>query len=282
MNKYADLHTHTTASDGSLTPSELVELARDVGLAAVSVTDHDTVDGLEEALIAGERNGVEVIAGVEISVDFKTEMHILGYFPGKAYKGIVNVLERLREIRNERNPKIISKLNEMGFDITLGEVLKEASGEVVGRLHIAKVLAKKGYVKNTNEAFEKYLLQGRPAYFKKEKLTPQQGIEAILNAGGVPVLAHPIFLHLGTDELDELVSNLALVGLKGIEAYYVENSEEDTKILLEIASKYNLVATGGSDFHGSFKPTIALGKGHGNLQVPYEVVENLKKAMSVY
>jgi len=282
MNKYADLHTHTTASDGSLTPSELVELARDVGLAAVSVTDHDTVDGLEEALTAGERNGVEVIAGVEISVDFKTEMHILGYFPGKAYKGIVNVLERLREIRNERNPKIISKLNEMGFDITLGEVLKEASGEVVGRLHIAKVLAKKGYVKNTNEAFEKYLLQGRPAYFKKEKLTPQQGIEAILNAGGVPVLAHPIFLHLGTDELDELVSNLALVGLKGIEAYYVENSEEDTKILLEIASKYNLVATGGSDFHGSFKPTIALGKGHGNLQVPYEVVENLKKAMSVY
>lgn len=279
-NRYVDLHTHTAASDGSLTPSELVELARDSGLAAVSVTDHDTVDGLEEALLAGERYGVEVIAGVEISVDFKTEMHILGYFPGNAYKRIANVLERLKENRNARNPKIISKLNEMGFDITLEEVQEEALGEVIGRPHIARVLVKKRYVESVNEAFEKYLIHGRPAYFKKEKLTPQQGINKISSAGGVPVLAHPIFLNLDVNQLDELVSDLTLAGLKGIEAYYVENSGEDTENLLEIASKYNLVATGGSDFHGIFKPGIYLGKGYGNLRIPYEVVEKLKRAMS--
>jgi predicted metal-dependent phosphoesterase TrpH len=277
MDKYVDLHTHTTFSDGSLSPGELVELARASGLAALAVTDHDTVDGLEEALSAGEKNGVEVIAGIEISVNFRTEMHMLGYFPGKAYQGIQDVLVRLKKSRDERNPKIIRKLNEMGFDITLEDAEAEASGSVLGRPHIASVLVKKGFVKSMNEAFDKYLMYGRPAYFKKDKLTPEQGIKEIIKAGGIPVLAHPVFLNLDTQHLDVLLSNLSAAGLKGIEVYYVENSDKDTENLIWLASRHNLLQKGGSDFHGSFKPDISLGKGYGNLRIPYDIVEKLKQ-----
>ncbi len=272
-----DLHTHTTASDGSMTPTELIRHAFDKGLAAVAVTDHDTVSGVAQALEEGDRLGIEVIAGVEISVDFSTEMHLLGYFLDGHCEPILKTLEELRERREERNPRIVNKLNELGFDITMEEVNGNAGGGNTGRPHIARVMIEKGYVKSMDEAFEKYLGAGRPAYFKKDKLLPREGIAEITRSGGIPVLAHPFFIGLPYGQLDQLVGVLAGYGLKGIEAYYSWHTEEQTSSLLRIARKHGLLVTGGSDFHGSFKPDIEIGTGTGSLKVPYSLLEALKQ-----
>lgn len=272
-----DLHTHSSASDGSLQPAELVRHARQKGLKALAVTDHDTIDGLEEAVAEGNRIGIEVLPGIEISADFSSEMHILGYFINGNYSHISDVLAMLLEKRNERNPKIVRKLNDMGYEITMEEVLRQSNGGVTGRLHIAKVLLDKGYVGSVNEAFNMLLSSGRPAYFKKEKLTPEQCIGEIIAAGGIPVLAHPIYLNMVYGELDVLLEKLKKAGLMGIEAYYVDNSEEHTKTYLSLAEKHELLVTGGSDFHGSYKPDIEIGIGRGSLKVPSEVLVRLKK-----
>lgn len=276
--QYIDLHTHTTASDGSMTPEELVRHAFYKGLAAVAVTDHDTLNGVEEALEEGKRLGIEVIAGVEISVSFTPEMHLLGYFFHGNYSSILKTLEELREKREQRNPRIVNKLNELGFDITMSEVNSLAAGGIIGRPHIARAMIDKGYVASIEEAFDKYLASGRPAYFKKDKLTPAEGISEITRAGGVPALAHPIYLQLSTGRLDNLLEQLAGMGLKGIEAYYTENTAEQTAELLQLAQKHKLVVTGGSDFHGGFKPDIEIGSGRGSLKVPYGLLSELKQA----
>lgn len=277
MDKRIDLHTHSTASDGSMTPRELIRHAKESGLSAIAITDHDTIDGVEEALDEGTKVGIEVIAGVEISVEFEPEMHILGYFFGNTYKNMEPILKRLKIARDERNPKMVEKLRSLGFDITMEEVQAEAGGNIVARSHMASVLLKKGYVQSIREAFDKYISEGKPAFVRKEKMSPEECIESITKAGGIPVIAHPIFLNRSWDELDKLVERLKKVGLRGIETYYVENSEEDTDNLLKIASKHNIVPTGGSDFHGIFKPDINISEGKGNLYVPYEVLEMLKK-----
>jgi len=205
---------------------------------------------------------------------------LLGYFFGETYLILNLFLRGLREKREKRNPKIIENLNRMGFDITIDEVVAEAQGRVVARPHIASVMVKKGYVESVAEAFEKYLANGKPAYVKRETLTPEEGIKVIRDAGGIPVLAHPIYLGLTLEELDELVARLVAAGLKGIEAYYVDNTIFDTINLLKLAAKYDIVVTGGSDFHGRFKPDISIGKGRGNLKVPYEFLERLKNVES--
>ena len=272
-----DLHTHTTASDGSFTPSALVRYAASKGLRAIAVTDHDTMGGLPEALKEAEALGLEVVPGVEISVDFRPEMHMLGYFFGSGYASINEVLEELKKKRAERNPKIIKRLNELGMDISLEEVEALAPGGITGRPHIARVMVSKGYAGSQREAFDRYLGSGRPAYFSKEKLTPEQGIEKILEAGGLPVLAHPIFLKRNETELDTLLKSLKKVGLKGIEAYYSENTKAQTVELIRLAGRNGLFATGGSDFHGSFKPDIEIGTGRGSLAVGYELLEIMKR-----
>jgi predicted metal-dependent phosphoesterase TrpH len=274
-----DLHTHSKASDGSMTPRELVRHARDCGLSAIALTDHDTIDGIPEAVEEAQLTGLELIPGVEIGVDFSTEMHILGYFTKANYRCIGDTLSSLRKSRDERNPKIVSKLKELGFDISMKEVEKEAGGGVTGRPHIAAVLIRKGYVKDVREAFDMYLSAGKPAYFKKDKLTPSEGINKIAGCGGIPVLAHPVLLGMDYKQLDALLFRLTAYGLKGIEAYYVENTPKDTRMFLELAEKYKLIATGGSDFHGSFKSGTELGVGHGNLVVPYEVLAELKRKL---
>ncbi len=276
MEKWIDLHTHSTASDGSMRPAELVRYARETGLAAIALTDHDSMGGVEEAIEEGKKTGVEVVAGVEIGVEFKPEMHMLGYFFGDSYENIREVLEELRQNREKRNPQIVEKLNEMGFAITMEEVREAAGGNVIGRPHIAKVLVDKGYAASVGEVFDKYLSAGRPAYFKKDRLTPGQGMQEILKAGGVPVLAHPLYLERDWEQLDELLAQLKQEGLKGLEVYYTDHSEEDIVQYRRLAEKHGLVMTGGSDFHGSFKPDIDLGKGRGNLKVPYELLEKLK------
>jgi predicted metal-dependent phosphoesterase TrpH len=276
MEKRIDLHTHSIASDGSMTPGELVKYAKECGLSAISITDHDTIDGIAEALEYGEVFDIEVIPGLEISADYKLEMHILGYFSKLKYANMQQTLLSLRESREKRNPKIVNKLREMGFDISMEEVKREAFGKIIGRPHIAKAMLRKGFVSSIKEAFDKYLSIGRPAYFKKNKLTPKECIKEILNAGGVPVLAHPALLDMDSQELDDTLASLKKDGLVGIEAYYVENNPEDTNKLVKLADKYNFLKTGGSDYHGSFKPDIEIGKGYGNLYIPYKVLEELK------
>ena len=275
-NRLIDLHTHTTASDGNLTPSENVRLAVSKGLAAMAITDHDTLAGVAEALRAAQGTGLEVIPGVEISVDYEPEMHMLGYFLGGDYLRMERVLSELKENRDERNPRIIKKLNEMGMDISMEEVRSVAKGDIIGRPHIARALVDKGYAGTTVEAFNKYLGDGKPAFFKKAKLTPKQGIREILNAGGLPVLAHPVLLGKSEAELDLLLKDLKNDGLMGIEAYYSENSEDQTEELLRLAEKHGLLATVGSDWHGNYEYNIEIGKGKGNLAVGYEVLEAMK------
>jgi predicted metal-dependent phosphoesterase TrpH len=277
MDQIIDLHTHSTASDGSMSPAELVKHAKSVGLAAVALTDHDTVDGIGEALEEGKRIGIEVIPGIEISVKYKPEMHILGLFPnGENYEKIRHELTAIKQGRDIRNRKIIKRLNELDINITEEEVRNVAMGDITGRPHIARVLVAKGYVGSIDEAFDKYLSRDGLAYFQRFEMEPADGIKAIRNAGGLPVIAHPIFLRKGYDEMDYLLKELKGYGLDGIEAYYSENSKEDTGNFLRLAIKHELVVTGGSDFHGSFKSGIELGSGRGGLKVPYELLEKLK------
>jgi predicted metal-dependent phosphoesterase TrpH len=277
MIKRIDLHTHSTASDGTMEPGELVKYAKSRGLAAIALTDHDTVEGIKEAYEEGLRIGFEVVPGLEISVDFEPEMHILGYFFGNSYLDIEDTLICLRKSREERNPEIIKKLNDMGFDINMEEVSKIAARGVVGRAHIAKVLVDKGYVGSVGEAFDKFLSSGRPAFVKRDKFTPEQGINEIIRAGGIPVLAHPIYLGRSYAELDSLFYELKIMGLKGIEAYYVDNTPQDTENMVKLAHKHGLLITGGSDFHGTFKSDIEIGVGYGNLDISYELLERLKE-----
>jgi predicted metal-dependent phosphoesterase TrpH len=259
-----------------MTPTELVLHAKKNNLSGIAITDHDTIDGVEEALKAGIEVGIKVVPGVEISVEFRPEMHLLAYFTNSEYKKIEPTLKGLRDYRNERNPKIIERLRELNIDITMDEVINEAGEKVIGRPHIANILIRKGYVKDISTAFKKYLAPGGMAYFKKEKLTPKEGIEAIINAGGIPVLSHPKHLNITNGELEKTLIDLVGYGLIGIEAYYVDNTFIETGYHLRLAKKFNLLITGGSDFHGSTKPDIEVGIGYGNLKVPYELLEQLE------
>ena len=260
-------------------PAELVNYAKKSGLIAIALTDHDTIDGIDEAVEEGKNINIEVLPGIEISVDFEREMHILGYFKVENYVNIIHRLHFLRENREERNEKTVKRLNELGFHITMDEVKKRAEGNIIGRPHIARTMVEKGYIDSINDAFRTYLSYGKPAYFKKEKLTPSEGIERIIEAGGVPVLAHPVLLQFSMKELDNLLVQLASYGLKGIEAYYVENTNTFTSKIIELAEKHNLLITGGSDFHGTYKPDIKIGTGYGNLKIPYEILIRLKKLL---
>lgn len=279
---HIDLHVHTTASDGTLSPAGLVTFAREKGLRAVAVTDHDTVEGLSEALAEAAKRNFEVVPGVEISVDYHGgEMHILGYYVDPGSKPLLDSLEQLQEYRLERNPKVIRKLRELGMHISLEEVTEAAGGNVIGRPHFAAVLVRKGYVADTREAFDKYLGSGQPAYVKKEKLTPAEGIELILKAGGVPVLAHPKYIKdHNPDRMSALLEKLKKAGLKGVEAYYTTHTSEETALYLRLAQQHSLLVTGGTDFHGANKPEIELGTGTGgNLKIPYELLTELKKVV---
>ncbi len=276
-HKCCDLHTHTIASDGSDSPTELVKKAAFSQLAAVAITDHDTVEGIPEALEASRNYPVEVVPGIELSVIApKGNMHVLGYFIDIKSRDLLNVIEMVQNARAERNPKILKKLDELGLHISEAELEEMAQGGQIGRPHIARALVNHGYVKSVSDAFEKYLKKGAAAYVPKSILTPQRAFQAIHQARGVAVLAHPISLKCPSSELDDLVSRWIEQGLDGIECYYSEHSDEMTRLCLNLADKYDLVATGGSDYHGKAKPYIKLGVGKGNLCVPEKCVHALK------
>lgn len=273
-----DLHTHTTHSDGSATPGELIELAGAKRARAIAVTDHDTVTGLGEARAAADHFGIEFVAGIEISAEYSPgTMHILGYCIDEESASLAAKLRELKKARDERNPQIASRLRSMGFDISYDEVVRLAGNKVVGRPHFARLMIEKGYVASIQEAFDRFLKKGAPAYVEKARLSPGESIALIHDAGGVAVLAHPYQLKLSSrEEVDLLVGELADLGLDGVEAVYSRHSAAERASYSEIAARNGLLVTGGSDYHGSYKPDISLVTGLGDLNVPYEVLEAVK------
>ena len=242
----ADLHIHTIFSDGTATPEEVVKLAKDAGLKTIAITDHDVVDGIDRAVAAGKSIGVEVIPGVEFTTEVpRAEIHILGYFVDYKDKSFREILKKIQEDRSTRIYKIVEKLKKVGVTVSAEEILDLASEGSVGRPHVARILVKHGFVKNFREAFEKYLSYGAPAYVPHYKLSPAEAVGLVLKVGGIPVYAHP-----AVSNCDEIIPDLLAAGLMGIEVYYTGHSKMDEKHYLGLAKKYNLLITGGSDFHG--------------------------------
>lgn len=275
--KYIDLHTHSTMSDGSMTPEEVVNHAKNNQLSVIAITDHDSVEGVERAILEGKRIGVEVVPGVEMSAQFKTETHILGYDIDIYDKGFLFAMEEVRKARYERNLITAKNLVKLGFDVSYDEACRFAPNGVLGRAHFARLMAEKGYVKSVKEAFDKYLSVGKAGYCDYQRYTPEECIEIINNAGGKAFLAHLHLLKLPDDELENYVIRLKNAGLSGIEGYYTEYDEEMHQKYLNLAQKHNLLVSGGTDFHGEMKPQILIGKGYGNLRIPYSLLENMRK-----
>ena len=278
MTIRCDLHSHTTASDGDLTPTQLVAHAKELGLAALGVTDHDTLAGIPEALEAAEKLGIELAPGVEVSADFSPgTMHIVGYYVDLDNAPLQEALKNLQGGRDVRNAYILEKLNSLGLEITIEEVMEIAGEESVGRPHIAQVLLNKGYCETRQEVFDKYLAKGAAAYFDRIRYSPKKSIELITEAGGVAVLAHPVQLKLDDEKLDEMVGELVEYGLRGIEVLYWSHTAAQTSYYKMLTEKYSLIQTGGSDFHGPNRTETKLGVGAGNLEIPIAFYENLKK-----
>jgi len=276
-----DLHIHTSSSDGSYSPKEIVALAKEQGLKAIAITDHDTIEGNKQAVVAGIKRGVEVIPGVEISVEWnKRPVHILGYYIDLEHRKLASQLKQLVAFREERNPKIVKKLNLLGLQLSYDDVKRVAGEGTVGRPHFAQVLVKKGYVKNEDQAFSQYLQRGASAYVEKKRFSPQEGISLINDAGGIAVLAHPFTTDGIIDrEMEPFIVQFKQLGIEGIEALYPLHSSQQTLQLQDLAKKYQLLVTGGTDFHGKQKPHIRLGRGFGNMRVPYQLVIEMKKAL---
>ncbi len=264
--KYVDLHCHSTASDGTLTPTEVVRLAGQVELSGLSLTDHDTIAGIAEAHAEARRLDIDFIAGIEISAEYPYPgtMHILGYGVDPASETLKCLTETLLAGRDNRNPRIVSRLNELGVSISMKEVEDQAGGDVIGRPHMAAILQRKGYVSSIKNAFDKYLAPGGLAYFDKERLSPRRAIEMIRQSGGVPVLAHPIQLRAENDaQLERQVKDLTDMGLAGIEVIHSDHDPALTERYGRLADRLGLLKTGGSDFHGTNKKDISLGTARG-------------------
>lgn len=259
---YIDLHTHSTASDGTFPPREVLRLAKERRLKALALTDHDTIAGLPEAVAAGQEFGIEVIPGVEISAKHpQGSMHILGYFLDYENDRLAQRLAVLQQARKDRNPRIIAKLNQLGIPLTMEQVERISGGGQVGRPHIARALYQGGFVRSLQEAFDIYLGNNGRAYVSKFRFSPDEAIAMIRDARGIPVLAHPFTLGLETSEtLRPLLKELMALGLAGIECYYPEHSSGQEGLYLFLARELGLLITGGSDFHGDNKPEVNLGR----------------------
>ena len=272
-----DLHLHTTHSDGSLPPAEVLRLAQKAAVTTLAITDHDITSGIPEAMSVGRELGIEVIPGVEISsYDGRSELHILGYCLDWNDPVLNERLGSLRASRHRRNPLIIDRLRAAGLDITYEEVRAMAGTESVGRPHIAQVLMQKKYVSTAKEAFDRYLAEGKAAYVARDLPAPAEAITWIREAKGVAVLAHPTWVKDGGAGLIACVTALKEAGLDGVEVHYSTHSKSQTSSYLELAQRLNLLVTGGSDFHGITKPEIEVGYGRGDLKVHPRLLEPLK------
>jgi 3',5'-nucleoside bisphosphate phosphatase len=283
---FVDLHTHSTASDGTYSPSDLIRAAKESGLVGIALTDHDTGNGLKEAAAEAARVGIRFVPGIEISADYPTPgtLHILGHFIDPDSAGLKKMSTILLEGRNARNPLIVKRLNDLGCKITMDQVsaiarekVPAGTAVVLGRPHIAEALVRANCVATIKQAFDVYLGTTGSAFFPKERLTPRQAIECIHDAGGLATVAHPVQLkcenaaHLGT-----VINHLTEAGLDGIEVWHSDHDERTTALMLDLSKKYNLVPTGGSDFHGHHKADVMLGRGRNNVKVPAEVLDRLE------
>lgn len=273
-----DLHVHTTLSDGTLTPSEVVRAAQRIGLRAIAITDHDTLRGNQEAIEEGSKLGVEVVPGVEVSVDFPGgTMHVLGYYVGLNCSPLIKVLKRIENARHERNKEILDKLGRLGMPLDYEEIRTVASEGPVGRPHIAQALIQRNYVASVREAFDKYLKKGAPAYADRLRFSETEAVRSICQAGGIAVLAHPGTLNCsGAESLSAIVERIVSVGVEGVEAYYPSHSIEMQRICESLAEQHDILVTGGTDFHGAISPENTLGSGYGDLFVPYSLLEKMK------
>src|SRR5881275_3152471 len=271
MTNYIDLHTHSTASDGIYSPAELLQRAKDSGLRVLALTDHDSTGGLDEAAQAARKLDIDFIPGIEINTDVSGgEVHVLGYFPEYQRPAFQAVLKVLRDARERRGQRMVELLNEQGIAISWERVREIAQGSV-GRPHVAQALMEAGYVQSIGEAFDKYIGKGCYAYVPRYKLTPVDAVRFIASANGLPVIAHPLELP-GLEELRNWLPGLCEAGMVGLETYYGPYTPENERELLPLANEYNLIPTGGTDFHGpGIHPTPLGGR-----SVPYESVERLK------
>ncbi len=276
--KIFDLHLHTTASDGTMSPAELVRYAQAKGLKVIAITDHDTIEGLPEGLQEGKKVGLEVIPGVELSADASSgTMHLLGYYIDPACAELADKLRVLQQARMERNLTMVEKLRGLGLPIALSEVKAAPEEGQIGRPHFAYTMVQKGYAQNIQDAFDRYLGKGRPAYVEKFRFSPAEAIHFIRKAGGITVLAHPFTLKQAEPEdFEALIRELKEKGLDGIEVYYPEHSDGQKRLYRDVAQKYGLVISAGSDFHGLNKDAADLGEGYGDRKLTYGLVEALK------
>ena len=275
-----DLHVHSTASDGTCSPTEVAELAQKIGLSAVALTDHDTIDGLAEFQQAGAALGIETIPGIEFAALWeqahRPEIHIVGLGFDPDHPLLRERMKDIRKSRDRRNQKMCEKLSAIGLHLTLEEVAANAGGEIITRAHFANVLLQKGYIARKEDAFLRYISPGLPGYAEREFLTPAHCIRTIKDAGGAAVLAHPTLYGLSDAELESLCRELLSYGLDGIECQYSTYSPAETKKITSLAEGLRLLPSGGSDFHGKNKPNIHLGSGKSNLDIPYAYWAALK------
>lgn len=276
---YIDLHVHSTASDGSFTPTEVVELAKEAKLTEFALTDHDTVDGVAEALAhAKETNAIKVIPGIELSCYYQNrEIHIVGLFVDYKDTHFLSELQKLKTAREARNEKMVQNFVDAGIELTVNELKHGNPNSVITRAHFARVLVEKGYCKDKNEAFDKYLGVGCPFYLPKPQVTPEHVLKLIQDAGGIAILAHPYSYKLSKSEVDTLLDYLIPLGLAGMECYYSTYDNGQTQELRSMAFAKGLLVSGGSDFHGVIKPDISIGIGRGNLRVPEKLLDLMKE-----
>ncbi len=273
-----DLHTHSTVSDGTLTPSELVRHAKAMGLRALALTDHDITDGLPEARETAKEIGIELVNGVELAAwQDHTELHIVGLDIDETSPDFSAAMKKMQAIRDARNAQMIRLMQNAGMDITIEKLIETEGAGVLTRANFGSYMKKHGIVKSVSEAFDRYLGDGKPFYIPRTTVKPEEAIELILKAGGIPILAHPMLYKVGRQTLEKYVALLTECGLVGIEAYYSTNTTGDQIYTVELAKRFGLRLSGGSDFHGANKPHIEIGKGKGHLVIPYDVLEKLRQ-----
>ena len=279
---FIDLHTHTTASDGAMRPEELVRYAESCGLDAVAITDHDSVAGLEEAHKASHGLAIEVIDGVELSAEYPAELHILGYFMDPYAAILQGAVAELQRWRGVRNGQMIDRLNELGFSITREDVLARKPGAdmaSIGRVHMALALVEKGYIATVQAAFDEYLTKTGKAYIERQRFSPQKSIEIIKQSGGYAFFAHPALTQKNPDKLSALVEELMGYGLDGIECYHSAHSDEFCELCLALCRKYDLMVSGGSDFHGQNRPDVKLGQVCGGRYLEAHILTDMKRKL---
>lgn len=276
-----DLHTHSNVSDGSDSPAEVVRLAAAAGLSALALTDHDCQDGIEEAARAAASAGIELVPAIELSCQHTGTMHMLVYFLEPGGGPLHDELARLQAARASRNERLVAKLADLGMPITMQELDQESGGQGAGRPHVAAILVRKGYATSVQDAFDRYLAKGGPAYLEKERLEPQHAIDLAIESGAVPVLAHPLSLKLSPAALEAALGELAEAGLAGVECIYGRYSREERADLAVMAARSGLAITGGSDYHGTYKPDLAVGTGRGDLHVPDGALASLRERLEL-